>query len=702
MFGHRKNNYLLSIIASPFFLALPFSLAIIWFLPNPDSKFKAEFIGEELIDKPAASVQFSDLNGDEVDEQVLSFHNSINSEAAIKVLNSEGLTLDQWNFNGYFPTQPEYFYCADLDNNGYKEIYVFYFKEDSVFLGAVQPYPEAIWLFNKKLITTVTIRNNKIDYFVYDVQSFDIDRDGTKELIFILDAGFSRQPRGVFIFDQQKDLMIHSPSFGAYLLDCLVNDLNQDSIPEIYCGSSATANILKSFDIPYNDHSSWFIGMDNKLELLFPPQENPGITSGVSVSKFKSDGGKPFVVTGWKIPEEYKAKMAFHEANGKEFKSKTFEFTPEEWKQMRLYNIPYELKGKHYLFIGLIDGYFVFTDQDFKLLRIKTSLSKVSLYLKCDLNNDGREEALFITENGEEIIISDPDLKHFVRVPTHLKADNRVTLESGIRHNVHNQNELFLHAYDNLYFYSYQANPLYYLKYPLWLLIYGLVVLILWVAQRLQTMQTQRKQQMEETINSLQMRVIKSQMDPHFMFNVLNGLAHNVAIGNTTEAHDQIIRVSKLLRSMMSKGEKVDAPLVSELDFVKSYLELEKFRFKDDFNFLLQVGPSVDLNTRIPRMLIQLLVENAIKHGLRNKPDNKRILIKAETRNAKTILIVEDNGIGRKAAKEYQRESGNGMKIMSDMILLNSKITGNTIRVTTSDLYDNEGKASGTRVEVEV
>jgi LytS/YehU family sensor histidine kinase len=275
-------------------------------------------------------------------------------------------------------------------------------------------------------------------------------------------------------------------------------------------------------------------------------------------------------------------------------------------------------------------------------------------------------------------------------------------LKSGIRHQAHHQNELFLHAYETLYFYSYQANPLYYLKYPLWLLIYGLVVLILWVAQRLQAMQTRRKQQLEETINSLQMRVIKSQMDPHFMFNVLNGLAHNVAIGNTTEAHDQIIRFSKLLRSMMSKGEKTDTTLEAELDFVKSYLELERFRFKDDFSFLLQVEPSVDLNTRIPRMLIQLLVENAIKHGLRNKSDNKRIMIKAETRNAITILIVEDNGIGRLAAKEYQREGGNGSKIMADMIRLNRKITGNTIRVTTTDLYDDEGRASGTRVEVEI
>ena len=702
MFSHRKNNYLLNIIASPFFLALPFSLVIIWFLPNPDSKFKAEFIGKELINKPAASVKFCDLNGDEVDEQILSFHNAIKKAAAIKVLNNDGLTLDQWNFHGKFPTQPEHFYCADLDNNGYKEIYVFYYKDDSVFMGAVQPYPETRWLFNKKLITTVTLRNSKIDYAVHNIQSVDIDRDGNKELMFILDAGFSRQPRGVFIFDQQEDLIIHSPSVGAHLSACLVTDLDQDSIPEIYCGSWATANIPKSFDIPYNDHSSWFFGMDNKLELLFTPQDNPGITSCVSLSKFKSDEGKPFVVTSWMIPEEYKAKITFCEANGKEFKSKTFEFTPEEWKQNRLYNIPYELNGKHYLFIGLIDGNFVFTDQDFKLLKIKTSLSKVNLYLQCDLNNDGRDEALFSTEEGKEIIISDPDLKHFVHVPTYLRTETRASLESGIRHQAHHQNELFLHAYETLYFYSYQANPLYYLKYPLWLLIYGLLVLILWVAQRLQAMQTRRKQQLEETINSLQIRVIKSQMDPHFMFNVLNGLAHNVAIGNTTEAHDQIIRFSKLLRSMMSKGEKTDTTLEAELDFVKSYLELERFRFKDDFSFLLQVEPSVDLNTRIPRMLIQLLVENAIKHGLRNKSDNKRIMIKAETRNAITILIVEDNGIGRLAAKEYQREGGNGSKIMADMIRLNCKITDNTIRATTTDLYDDEGRASGTRVEVEI
>ena len=606
MFNSRQKNILLNLIASPFFLAMPFALGIIWFLPNPASKFKAELVREEMTDKPNAIIQFCDLDGDGIDEQVLAFHNMVKNEAAIKVMTSDGFTYDQWNFNGYFQNQQEFLSCTDLDEDGYKEIYVFYYKGDSVFMGCAQPFPRKKMFFSKKWIANVKKRDGKIDYSIHDIKAVDMDRDGTKELIFILDAGFSRQPRGVFVFNKQADS-------------------SEDGFREV-----------------------------------------------------------------------------FYNANGEEYTSSNFNFQPDTWKQLSFINVPFHLTGKSYMLLGILEGDFVVADQNFNLIKIKSSLFDVSFQFKADLNKDGKEEFVFYETDGERVVITDPNLDNPLWVPTHLKAETRTPLVCGIKHNGSMPDELYFQAYERLYFYTYQTDPLYYLKYPLWLLIYGVVVLVLWATQRLQAIQTQRRQKMEDTINSLQMRTIKSQMDPHFMFNVLNGLANNVALGNSTEAYDQIIRFSKLLRSMMSRGERIDISLNEELDFVRNYLELEKFRFKEDFDFSLELDNSVDPSIRIPRMLIQLLVENAIKHGLRNKPNDKKILIKAETRSAKTTICVEDNGIGRNAAKEYSRIAGNGMKIMHDMIRLNRKMTGKEIRVTITDLYDEEGKARGTRVEVEI
>jgi LytS/YehU family sensor histidine kinase len=198
------------------------------------------------------------------------------------------------------------------------------------------------------------------------------------------------------------------------------------------------------------------------------------------------------------------------------------------------------------------------------------------------------------------------------------------------------------------------------------------------------------------------MKTIKSQMDPHFMFNVLNGLANNVAAGKSNEAHNQILRFSQLLRSMMKRTDKIDISLVEELEFVKNYLELEKFRFKNDFEFTINIEKEVDKNIRLPKMLVQLLVENSIKHGLWDIAGLKKLNINIFRKAEKTHITVEDNGIGRKLAMKKTRGTGKGLKLIKDMITLNRKMGGKEITMSYTDLYDEGGKASGTMVEIVV
>jgi len=95
-----------------------------------------------------------------------------------------------------------------------------------------------------------------------------LNRDGKKELIFILNAGFSRQPRAIFVYDLLNDTIRKSSSFGILLSNLVVADLDKDSVPEIYCSSSTAANIPDSMDIAYDDYHSWFVGFDNNLKLL--------------------------------------------------------------------------------------------------------------------------------------------------------------------------------------------------------------------------------------------------------------------------------------------------------------------------------------------------------------------------------------------------------------------------------------------------
>ena len=699
MLSNHQKTILLNIIASPFFLAIPVSILIIIFLPNPSSKYKIELVSRKVANKPNSKMQSCDLNGDGKDERIISFHNAVKSEAAIKVMTNDDTNYDAWNFHGYFQKSGNDMFCANLNNDAFGEVYVFYYKDDSVFLGIVQPFPKKEILLQKKFITTVLRRNGKIDFSINLIKEADLNKDGLKELVFIINAGFSRQPRAIFVYDLLNDTITSSLSFGIFLSRLTITDLDNDSIPEIYCGSSTPANIPDSMDIAYDDYHSWFVGFDNNLRLLFKPIKNTNHPSSVNISFFIGDDGKKYIAAAFIDNSKKELTVKFFHSGNNVFSLK--EFRNMKYSKSNIITImcSIELNNRNYILLGIKDNKFILINEKLEIISRKAQVNVTSLRKVVDIDKDGKDEFIFLsTENT--LVIYDNDLSNPATFETGIPPHISSWMEIGLKHNGSNQSEVFIRTDNYLYLYTYSPDNLYYLKYPIWILLYAFVVFVLWLTQRMQKIQLKRKQRIEETINSLQMKTIKSQMDPHFMFNVLNGLANNVAMGNSKQAYDQILRFSLLLRSLMKRTDKIDISLAEELEFVNSYLELEKFRFKDDFEFEIVTEESIDKSLRLPRMLIQLLVENSIKHGLRNKEGLKKLSVKLFYKNQKIIIIVEDNGVGRKEAMQKTRDTGKGMKLIKDMIRLNRKLGGNEITLTYTDLYDETGKASGTRAEV--
>ena len=701
MLTNRQKSLLLYIVASPFFLAIPITLAIIIFLPSPTSKYKIELVSREVANKMNSKISYHDLNNDGEDERVIAFHNNAKEEAAIKVISNQGINYDAWNFHGYFQKSSKNFFCADLNKDGFDEINVFYYRDDSVFLASIQPYLNKEILFEDKLISTVLKRDNKVDYVTSCFTLADLNGDGNSELLFFFNAGYSRQPRGLFAFDFVNDTILKSESFGAFFSNMIITDLDDNGFPEIYCGSSTPCNIPDTMGIPYDDYNSWFFCFNNKLELEFSPILNTSAPSSILISKFVSDGGEQYIVVSFVLVEENKQIIKFFNSSYEVVSE--YEIVNPSMVNSNIISINrnIDIDGKNYLMLGLEDDELLLLNEKREVL--KKSILQEGAYniFEADFNKDGKNEHVFINPDVD-IIIYDANLENPSIISTNIQPHSYSWMNYGIKHNGSEPNEMYLKTDSRLYLYSYKKDHFYYVKYPLWLLIYFVVVIILWLAQKLQKIQVQRKQRIEDTINSLQMKTIKSQMDPHFMFNVLNGLAHNVSKGNNDEAYDQILRFSQLLRSLMKRVDRIDISLTEEIDFVTSYLELEKFRFKDDFEFSIIMEEGVDLNQRIPRMLIQLLVENSIKHGLRNKEGNKKLKIEVTKANKTTKITVEDNGIGRNAAKKYSKDSGKGIKLINDMIRLNRKLGGKSITLNYVDLFDESGNSIGTIVEVGV
>ncbi len=701
MLTNRQKTILLNITANPLFIALPITILIVLFLPNPSSKYKIELTSKNIADKPKSKITYYDLNNDSKDERVIEFHNNVKGEASVKITYNEGFVYDTWNFHGYFQSVSDNVFCSDFDNDGYAEIFVFYYRNDSVFLMAIQPFPHKKLILEEKLINTVSKRNEEIDYILSDFKIADLNGDQLNEIVFILKAGYSRQPRIIVSYDVHNDRITKSKSIGAKSSYLNILDINRDSIPELYLGSSTTANIHDSLSIPYNDYSSYFFAYDNNLEFIFPPIVNSNYPSSVQVCKYQKQNGEPLIAVSFNNTVEKTQILRFYDSEYKIFFQKKLSYPGIEKSNIISYMNSINIKGKNFLLFGISNDKFILFDEKGDEFKKQLFEDGTSFRLYEDLNKDGKKEFGFLNSKND-LFIYDHNLENPVTYAIGRLPDASFWNGLGVKHNGQRQDEVYLKADDYLYLFTYKPDYYYYMKYPIWLLVYAIVAIILWFSQRLQNIREKRKQKIEETINSLQIKTIKSQMDPHFMFNVLNGLANNVAKGSSDEAYNQILRFSKILRSMMSRAERIDISLMEELDFIKNYLELEKFRFKDDFEYAIEVSEDVDTTIKIPRMLIQLLVENSIKHGLRNKIGLKSILIKANIEENKTKIIVEDNGIGRKKAKEITKTTGKGLKIIRDMISLNKKLTGKEISLTYTDLDDEQADACGTRAEVEI
>jgi tetratricopeptide (TPR) repeat protein len=206
----------------------------------------------------------------------------------------------------------------------------------------------------------------------------------------------------------------------------------------------------------------------------------------------------------------------------------------------------------------------------------------------------------------------------------------------------------------------------------------------------------------------LELRSLRSQMNPHFLFNSLSSIHRYIWSNNQEEASDYLTKFSRLMRLILDNTQHTFVTLNKELESLKLYLDLESLRCNGIFDYRFCLDPGInDEEVLIPPMILQPYVENAIWHGLVHKnPDEKGLLeIEILLKNRSLICTVTDNGIGRKKAMEIKDKKGRvhnsvGMKMTEGRIDLIRKINNKEATVTITDLEDENGQATGTRVTI--
>ncbi|WP_349663973.1 tetratricopeptide repeat protein [Cellulophaga lytica] len=197
-------------------------------------------------------------------------------------------------------------------------------------------------------------------------------------------------------------------------------------------------------------------------------------------------------------------------------------------------------------------------------------------------------------------------------------------------------------------------------------------------------------------IAETELKALRSQMNPHFIFNSLNSISNYLANNDIKKADEYLLKFSILTRSILENSEKKWISLKDDLELLKMYIDIESLRLKNKLNHIVSINNNIDLeNTLIPPLILQPFIENSIWHGVSQIEAEGIIKIEINSNNKTLICAVEDNGIGReKATRNLNKTSSMGIKITSQRIdLINkTKKANETIKYT--------DKEKGLRVEV--
>lgn len=234
----------------------------------------------------------------------------------------------------------------------------------------------------------------------------------------------------------------------------------------------------------------------------------------------------------------------------------------------------------------------------------------------------------------------------------------------------------------------------------------GLVLLMAyWLVwrRRKALLRSQEKLDANRKLKEMEIRTLKAQMNPHFIFNALNSIQQLIMGKENAQAEIYLSKFSKLIREILETNTKENITIKEEADILNGYLEMESLRFGQSFSYVISVdGRIVQESTKIPHMMVQPFVENAIWHGLLPKQNNRELSITFQYDSDKTILcIVDDNGVGRDKSirkKTTFKKKSLALSFVQQRLELMSDMMTVKVRVELIDKKNEAGESLGTRV----
>jgi ligand-binding sensor domain-containing protein len=244
------------------------------------------------------------------------------------------------------------------------------------------------------------------------------------------------------------------------------------------------------------------------------------------------------------------------------------------------------------------------------------------------------------------------------------------------------------------------------------LLLLGVAGLTMYGVFRFRLRQAKEKQQLKATydrkLTEIEMKALRAQMNPHFIFNCLNSINRYIVKSDHATASLYLTRFAKLIRLILDNSNNKNVLLANELEALRLYIEMEALRFDKKFTYEIVVSDDVHAETvEVPPLIIQPYVENAIWHGLLHKDGNGFLSIRIGMHcDSMLECIVEDNGVGRDRAQQLKSKSATrkslGMKLTEDRINMLNEFASLHASVEIADVRNTTNQVAGTKVVIKI
>ncbi len=678
-----------SIFAYPVIIALAAGLVIIALIPPIFDKYKAEIVEHQNIFYNN-HIHYKDINENGFSERI-SISTVNHDYSYVNFYNQKKALSNVWNLKGKVNNQSLNF--ADYDGDGSNEVYVLTLYKDSLFLNRYRINDTHHGESEKRFITTIPKHYNNPDYDVSSIVHADLNGDNFQESVFSVYGKYSKKPRKVFCYDWANENLIQSKNSGVILQNVKkIKDVKNDKT--YFTGDNAITNYFSDADtVPFPDSKAWLMVLNQKMEYAFEPIPFERQGTVLEVLPASNEDETMIVTLEKNMFDVNTTKLHTYNLKGDHITS----FIPAD-EETRFSDI-FKTNSLP------SNQFYVSTENDKVLLMnhileqiksYKVPLTQNSVFYTLDFGNNSTEKIIQWTPNKNRLAIYQHGFKDEALLELPEIKSNQITLSLK---KTDNKKQLSVKDLNHWYLISYTRNNTYFLKYLLYATIFIFLFLIAYAIQKSIVV---RSLEQERIMSRLKLTTLKNQIDPHFTLNALNAIGLSILKDQKNTSYNNLQRFSQLIRNTLTEADSMTRSLEDEVQFVEDYISIMQVRYKNLFDYRIEIDEQVDIMMPVPKMIIQSFTENAINHGLRQKCAKGNLIINLNKVKEVVEILIEDNGIGRAEAGKSKHEStGKGNQIIAEYVALFNKYNKNKITYKIEDLYDNR-KAAGTRVIINI